>query len=321
MNFNNQAPPGVFSFSLSDLMNGNGAGTNDANGTTGRPINGQFAPLNVQDPGASISAAITSLLQNIGNIGGLADTDTTISNERKIPESFLKSLKPVNQDEIPEGIELTDSCAICYDPYLPSEETAHEFQDGDIDMVNATDAATNNMISKFFEGYEVDDDPSIAFPAIETATYQHSYIPSVEQEYQSSTDDQTLATGQGTEDHFAVMLPLCKHIFGKSCIVEWLKSNTTCPLCRQEVLNDELFEHFSNMDNQSNNPSARSSSSSSTERTFVYNQAITETYIPIDWTAPFSSGYILSDPPLTMPVPGVGMSTGRRTGIDPPAVS
>lgn len=28
----------------------------------------------------------------------------------------------------------------------------------------------------------------------------------------------------------------CEHIFHKSCIVEWLKKNTTCPVCRKNII-------------------------------------------------------------------------------------
>ncbi|ONH72213.1 hypothetical protein BOH78_3961 [Pichia kudriavzevii] len=54
--------------------------------------------------------------------------------------------------------------------------------------------------------------------------------------------------------------------------------------------------------------------------TYMYKRAITETYVPVDWTCPLGRGEIrLSDPPLTMPVPGIGMSSGQRTGRDPDA--
>lgn len=35
-------------------------------------------------------------------------------------------------------------------------------------------------------------------------------------------------------DHVAVEMP-CKHVFGRNCLHEWLKNNSTCPLCRQPV--------------------------------------------------------------------------------------
>ena len=32
------------------------------------------------------------------------------------------------------------------------------------------------------------------------------------------------------------ILPGCKHYFHKKCIDKWLKKNSTCPVCRQELL-------------------------------------------------------------------------------------
>lgn len=34
-------------------------------------------------------------------------------------------------------------------------------------------------------------------------------------------------------------LPVCKHLFHVSCIDEWLAKNTTCPICRSSVNQDE----------------------------------------------------------------------------------
>ncbi|KAJ8061301.1 hypothetical protein OCU04_010364 [Sclerotinia nivalis] len=37
------------------------------------------------------------------------------------------------------------------------------------------------------------------------------------------------------EPHEPVKMPNCRHIFGRSCITEWLMSHNTCPLCRNQV--------------------------------------------------------------------------------------
>ncbi|TGO48029.1 hypothetical protein BCON_0254g00010 [Botryotinia convoluta] len=38
-----------------------------------------------------------------------------------------------------------------------------------------------------------------------------------------------------SNSHKACAMPKCSHIFGRYCIIQWLKDNSTCPLCRNEV--------------------------------------------------------------------------------------
>ncbi|KAF3993289.1 hypothetical protein FT663_00563 [Candidozyma haemuli var. vulneris] len=35
--------------------------------------------------------------------------------------------------------------------------------------------------------------------------------------------------------HIAMKMPNCHHVFGKTCIIEWLRGHVSCPLCRKEV--------------------------------------------------------------------------------------
>ncbi|TGO33909.1 hypothetical protein BHYA_0222g00190 [Botrytis hyacinthi] len=36
-------------------------------------------------------------------------------------------------------------------------------------------------------------------------------------------------------NHEPAKMPKCGHVFGRDCIVEWLKKHDTCPLCRDEL--------------------------------------------------------------------------------------
>lgn len=44
-----------------------------------------------------------------------------------------------------------------------------------------------------------------------------------------------LSSCEPTHDHTSIELP-CHHVFGKCCLQEWLKDNTSCPLCRKALV-------------------------------------------------------------------------------------
>ncbi|CAM9014307.1 unnamed protein product [Wickerhamomyces anomalus] len=52
---------------------------------------------------------------------------------------------------------------------------------------------------------------------------------------ESQEADQQTRNSEEEFTHIPVELP-CKHVFGRNCLYEWLKSNSTCPLCRQQVV-------------------------------------------------------------------------------------
>lgn len=57
----------------------------------------------------------------------------------------------------------------------------------------------------------------------------------------ATTTDQTspvfLIDHVGDFEHVPIKMP-CSHVFGQDCLCEWLKSHTTCPLCRFSVAED-----------------------------------------------------------------------------------
>ena len=40
-----------------------------------------------------------------------------------------------------------------------------------------------------------------------------------------------------------VVILNCEHIFHKSCIIEWLSNSKCCPLCRTNLLTNELLNN------------------------------------------------------------------------------
>ena len=38
-----------------------------------------------------------------------------------------------------------------------------------------------------------------------------------------------------------VLLPCCQNVFCGTCILEWLKTNTRCPMCRSDVAMDKII--------------------------------------------------------------------------------
>ncbi|CCE88549.1 Piso0_001316 [Millerozyma farinosa CBS 7064] len=50
----------------------------------------------------------------------------------------------------------------------------------------------------------------------------------------NNTEPKYLSDYNGTFNHSPIEMP-CGHVFGKSCLSEWLKEHKTCPLCRSAV--------------------------------------------------------------------------------------
>ncbi|KAK9461460.1 uncharacterized protein V1516DRAFT_676015 [Lipomyces oligophaga] len=107
--------------------------------------------------------------------------------------------------------ETDRTCPICFEPYCDSKCDHSD---------RLMDAA---------ESENVQSEP------IELASDSEHTHSSTAAERTSSTEQPPLSAELEQEDkHVPLQMP-CGHIFGKTCLKEWLSSSTTCPLCRTAI--------------------------------------------------------------------------------------
>lgn len=65
-----------------------------------------------------------------------------------------------------------------------------------------------------------------------------------EAERSSLTFDKWYEADDKDNDHYALQMP-CGHIFGRGCLLTWLDTSPTCPLCRSKLETEFEFQHGS----------------------------------------------------------------------------
>lgn len=141
-----------------------------------------------------------------------------------------------------KGEEL-DSCSICFEKYeelnkkkrsiSTSSSSDEEKEEINLQTLKKRKTESNQTVHPELS-------PSILTvpeSATTTETTSTSEIPATEHGSTRTTtkrEPKFLSEFKGTFSHVAVKMP-CGHLFGKSCLFEWLKNHTTCPLCRCSV--------------------------------------------------------------------------------------
>jgi len=182
-------------------------------------------------PNFSVTIDRTNITQDgtvagepIFNFGNLPD------HLRELVESAIRSGRPrkkqatedaIKRLKIIDPLSLKESertCSICYDAF---EEPKDDDNDG-------SEAISNDLRATFLASRELlDNDPPILLPKDTSGNKYGEY-------HRMKRDPSQNESNKKKDEHIPVEMP-CGHIFGRSCLLEWLKSNISCPLCRREV--------------------------------------------------------------------------------------
>lgn len=185
------------------------------------------------------------------------------TKKKSASDDAINSLRELNLSDISDA-----NCPICYDPYDTRKEKEYTKNEKDensdtgeafLSMNNKAIEQNKAICDNLQEMYNINNvqsldygqqfkDPSLFFPVDEGAIANSRFPARNLSTLENARRDQILpgySDGEKVEEnqkkkdeetsHIPVKMPSCDHVFGKSCIIEWLKGNVSCPLCREEV--------------------------------------------------------------------------------------
>ncbi|KAG0688439.1 hypothetical protein C6P40_000978, partial [Pichia californica] len=136
----------------------------------------------------------------------------------------VKKVKDLNDNEL--------ECPICYESYV--DKKTEEDKDYDknskkrkADHIDESDSNSSNKKVKTNEGESVPAQAEASNSETETET---------EADEDHTLHKETDKSNPLVYIHYPVVMK-CGHIFGASCLSEWFKTNSSCPLCRLKVPN------------------------------------------------------------------------------------
>lgn len=134
-----------------------------------------------------------------------------LERKPRASDRAVEKLKKLNLDDIPEADR---TCSICFDPYVKCKDIAPGQPSSNVPESDMTD--------------EVGDPP-------ESVPVGQALDPDAMESDPPESVPGTSSEAPKEEDcHSPVEMP-CGHVFGLSCIKEWLTSSNTCPMCRTAI--------------------------------------------------------------------------------------
>lgn len=163
---------------------------------------------------------------------------TSVKKISGVNDDHFARLKTKNANDLNESDRY---CPICYDPYQEIDRSEVKQDDEDEEVEDENDESNKRKKSSTNDGQISDNSDSN-----ETSPRKRRKINSDSRystsEHGSTTDTDKDTTTNNLNDkkdkseytHVPVLMP-CEHVFGRSCLREWLKTNNSCPLCRLSI--------------------------------------------------------------------------------------